>query len=203
MKVLTELVIDILLLSNDIKLTMNIFCAGLKALAGCSNLSSLKIGICLRISDEGLTYIGKSCPKLRDIDLYRSLLDVPCGFLSLVHFLTKLTCSFCFRCGGISDDGVIQIAQGSPMLASINLSYCTEITDRSLMSISKCTKLNTLEIRGCPRVSSAGLSEIAMGCRLLSKLDIKKCFEINDVGMLYLSQFSHCLRQVLDLSPAN
>ena len=89
------------------------------------------------------------------------------------------------------------------MLASINLSYCTEITDRSLMSLSKCTKLNTLEIRGCPKVSSAGLSEIAMGCRLLSKLDIKKCFEINDVGMLYLSQFSHCLRQVLDLSPVN
>nr|CAB3488843.1 unnamed protein product [Digitaria exilis] len=143
---------------------------GLKALTGCTNLSSLKIGICLRISDEGLTHIGKSCPKLRDIDLY--------------------------RCGGISDDGVIQIAQGCPMLESINLSYCTEVTDRSLMSLSKCTNLNTLEVRGCPRVSSAGLSEIAMGCRLLSKLDIKKCFEINDVGMLYLSQFSHGLRQI-------
>ncbi|RCV36889.1 hypothetical protein SETIT_8G017600v2 [Setaria italica] len=143
---------------------------GLKALAGCSNLSSLKIGICLRISDEGLAHIGKSCPKLQDIDLY--------------------------RCGGISDEGVIQIAQGCPTLESINLSYCTEITDRSLMSLSKCTKLNTLEIRGCPRVSSTGLSGIAMGCRLLSKLDIKKCFEINDVGMLYLSQFSHSLRQV-------
>nr|CAB3462824.1 unnamed protein product [Digitaria exilis] len=143
---------------------------GLKALTGCTNLSSLKIGICLRISDEGLTHIGKSCPKLRDIDLY--------------------------RCGSISDDGVIQIAQGCPMLESINLSYCTELTDRSLMSLSKCTKLNTLEIRGCPRISSAGLSEIAMGCRLLSKLDIKKCCEINDVGMLYLSQFSHALRQI-------
>ncbi|CAD6268921.1 unnamed protein product [Miscanthus lutarioriparius] len=142
---------------------------GLKALARCSKLSSLKIGICLKISDEGLTHIGRSCPKLRDIDLY--------------------------RCGGLSDDGIIQIAQGCPMLESINLSYCTEITDRSLISLSKCTKLNTLEIRGCPMITSTGLSEIAMGCRLLSKLDIKKCFEINDVGMLYLSQFSHSLRQ--------
>ncbi|ONM42072.1 hypothetical protein ZEAMMB73_Zm00001d044625 [Zea mays] len=35
-----------------------------------------------------------------------------------------------------------------------------------------------------------------MGCRLLSKLDIKKCFGINDVGMLYLSQFAHSLRQI-------
>jgi F-box/leucine-rich repeat protein 2/20 len=50
-------------------------------------------------------------------------------------------------------------------------------------------------------ITSTGLSEIAMGCRLLSKLDIKKCFEINDVGMLYLSQFSHSLRQVLSFSP--
>ena len=124
-------------------------------------------------------------------------------FASFVFFAHVLICSFDFRSGGISDDGVIQIAQGSPMLASINLSYCTEITDSSLTALSKCTKLNTLEIRGCPRVSSSGLSEIATGCRLLSKLDIKKCFEINDVGMLYLSQFSHCLRQVLDLSPVN
>jgi F-box and leucine-rich repeat protein 2/20 len=83
------------------------------------------------------------------------------------------------------------------MLESINLSYCTGITDRSLMALSKCANLNTLEIRGCSRVSSSGISEIAMGCRLLSKLDIKKCFDINDVGMLYISQFSHCLRQVL------
>jgi F-box/leucine-rich repeat protein 2/20 len=80
------------------------------------------------------------------------------------------------------------------MLESISLFYCTEITDRSLISLSKCAKLNTLEIRGCPRVLSIGLSKIAMACRLLSKLDIEKCFEINDVGMLYLSQFSHSLR---------
>ncbi|GJN07190.1 hypothetical protein PR202_ga24998 [Eleusine coracana subsp. coracana] len=133
-------------------------------------LSSLKIGICLKISDEGLTQIGKSCPELRDIDLY--------------------------RCGDISDNGVIRIAQGCPKLESINLSYCTGITDRSLISLSKCSNLNTLEIRGCPRVSSSGIAEIAMGCRLLSKLDIKKCFEINDVGMLYISQFSHSLRQI-------
>ncbi|XBH69046.1 hypothetical protein VPH35_097043 [Triticum aestivum] len=143
---------------------------GLKALSGCSKLSVLKIGICMRISDEGLIHIGKSCPELRDIDLYRS--------------------------GGISDEGVTQIAQGCPMLESINLSYCTEITDVSLASLSKCAKLNTLEIRGCPSVSSAGLSEIAIGCRLLAELDVKKCFAINDVGMLFLSQFSHSLRQI-------
>ncbi|KAG8050828.1 hypothetical protein GUJ93_ZPchr0009g898 [Zizania palustris] len=149
----------------------------LKALSGCRKLSSLKIGICLRISDEGLNHISKSCSDLREIDLYRS--------------------------GGISDVGVTHIAQGCPMLESINLSYCTKITDRSLRSLSKCIKLNTLEIRGCPMVSSAGLSEIATGCRLLSKLDIKKCFEINDLGMIFLSQFSHSLRQVLTLSSVN
>lgn len=143
---------------------------GLKALSRCSKLTSLKIGICMRISDEGLIHIGKSCSELRDIDLYRS--------------------------DGIGDEGVTQIAQGCPMLESINLSYCTEITDLSLVSLSKCAKLNTLEIRGCPSVSFSGLAEIATGCRLLSKLDIKKCFAINDVGMLFLSQFSHSLRQI-------
>jgi hypothetical protein len=40
----------------------------------------------LRIGDEGLTHIGKSCPKLQDIDLYRSVLDTPCRSLSLILF---------------------------------------------------------------------------------------------------------------------
>jgi len=157
----------------DIKLTLNISGAGSKALARCSKLSSLKIGICLKISDEGLTHIGRCCLNFHDIDLYRSLLGMCLVVFFVWFFVSKLTYIFCFRCGGISDDGIIQIAQGCPMQESINLSYCTEITDRSLISLSKCAKLNTLEIRGCPRVSSIGLSEIAMGCRLLSKLDTK------------------------------
>lgn len=76
------------------------------------------------------------------------------------------------------------------------MSYCTSISDESLKCLSQCVRLNTLEIRGCPLVSSVGISAIAAGCRQLRKLDIKKCCEINDTAMLSLANFSHNLRQV-------
>ncbi|OAY62570.1 F-box/LRR-repeat protein 3 [Ananas comosus] len=143
---------------------------GLKSISGCHKLSSLKAGICLKISDEGLVHIGNSCPELQELDLYRSV--------------------------GVTDKGVTEIARGCPLLQMINLAYCTEMTDESLRALSKCSSLKTLEIRGCPRVSSAGLSAIAVGCRQIAKLDIKKCHDIDDAGMLPLARFSQNLRQI-------
>uniref|UniRef100_A0A1D1Y7S0 F-box/LRR-repeat protein 3 n=1 Tax=Anthurium amnicola TaxID=1678845 RepID=A0A1D1Y7S0_9ARAE len=143
---------------------------GLKAISRCSRISILKVGICLNISDEGVIDIGMCCPDLQEIDLYRS--------------------------AGITDKSVAAIAQGCPSLQTINLSYCTEITNSSLKSLSKCLKLNTLEIRGCPRISSLGLSAIAVGCRQLAKLDVKNCFDINDVGMIPVARLSRNLRQI-------
>ncbi|XP_072955162.1 F-box/LRR-repeat protein 3-like [Typha angustifolia] len=143
---------------------------GLKALSHCHRLTSLKIGICLKINDEGLVHVGKSCPKLQELDLYRTV--------------------------GITDKGVIEVARGCPMLQMINLAYCTGITNESLISLSKCSKLSDLEIRGCPQVSSSGISAISVGCRQITKLDMKKCYYINDAAMLTLARFSQNLRQI-------
>ncbi|KDP22812.1 hypothetical protein JCGZ_00399 [Jatropha curcas] len=143
---------------------------GLKSISRCSKLSSLKLGICLNISDEGLAYIGRQCMKLTELDLYRS--------------------------AGITDSGILAIASGCPDLEMINISYCKDITDSSLISLSKCVRLNTFESRGCPLISSLGLSAIAVGCRQLIKLDIKKCHNIDDAGMLPLAHFSQNLKQI-------
>lgn len=104
---------------------------------------------------------------------------------------------YCFRSLGITDTGVMAIARGFPLLQTINLAYCTGITDDSLRSLSKCSNLYTLEIRGCPQVSSLGLAAIAVGCQKLTNLDIKKCYHVNDAGILFLACFSQNLRQVL------
>ncbi|KAJ0725128.1 putative leucine-rich repeat domain superfamily [Helianthus annuus] len=44
---------------------------GLKSVSRCSELSVLKLGICLNITDEGLIFIGNGCKKLIELDLYR------------------------------------------------------------------------------------------------------------------------------------
>lgn len=81
----------------------------------------------------------------------------------------------------------------------INIAYCKDITDSSLISLSKCSSLNTFESRGCPLITSLGLAAIAVGCKQLAKLDIKKCSSIDDAGMIPLAHFSQNLRQVVFL----
>ncbi|KAK4582280.1 hypothetical protein RGQ29_025452 [Quercus rubra] len=143
---------------------------GLKSISKCSKLSSLKLGLCLNITDEGLAHIGMSCLGLKELDLY--------------------------RCTGITDSGILAIAGGCPGLEMINIAYCKEITDNSLLLFSKCAQLNTIECRGCPHITSLGLAAIAAGCKQLTKLDIKKCYKIDDAGMIPLAYFSQNLKQI-------
>ncbi|GLT89358.1 hypothetical protein SLE2022_073430 [Rubroshorea leprosula] len=143
---------------------------GLKSISRCSKLSTLKLGICLNITDEGLIHIGRTCSKLKELDLYRSV--------------------------GITDLGILEVARGCPDLEMINVAYCKEITDASLLLLSKCSHLRTFESRGCPLISSFGLTAIAVGCKQLTKLDIKKCHNIDDNGMRQLAHFSQNLRQI-------
>lgn len=119
------------------------------------------------------------------------------------HFLCFLkmtwicfSCNVIRRCSGVTDRGIEAIGQGCPALEMINIAYNSKITDSSLISLSKCSNLKALEIRGCPCVSSVGLSAIAMECRQLAVLDIKKCFNINDNAMHPLGKFSQNLEQV-------
>lgn len=42
---------------------------------------------------------------------------------------------------------------------------CTRISDHSFISLSKCSKLNTLDSRGCPCATSLGLAAVAVGCK--------------------------------------
>ncbi|XP_059428263.1 F-box/LRR-repeat protein 3 isoform X1 [Corylus avellana] len=143
---------------------------GLKSISTCCKLSSLKLGLCLNITDEGLAHVGMCCVGLKELDLY--------------------------RCAGITDSGILAIARGCPGLEIINLAYCKEITDDSLISLSKCSKLDTIESRGCPHITSSGLAEIAARCKQLTKLDIKKCYKIDDAGMIPLAHFSQNLKQI-------
>ncbi|KAF5476348.1 hypothetical protein F2P56_008075 [Juglans regia] len=142
---------------------------GLKSISTCCKLSSLKLGICLNITDEGLSHVGMSCAGLKELDLY--------------------------RCTGITDLGILAIAHGCPGIEMINIAYCKEITDSSFISFSKCSKLNTIESRGC-HITSLGVAAIAAGCKQLIKLDVKKCYEIDDVGMISLAYSSQNLKQI-------
>lgn len=73
---------------------------------------------------------------------------------------------------------------------------CTRISDHSFISLSKCSKLNTLDSRGCPCATSLGLAAVAVGCKQVSTLDVKMCHCISDAGVISLARFSQNLKKV-------
>lgn len=75
------------------------FGAGLKSISTCLSLSSLKLGICLNITDRGLSYIGRGCSNLRELDLYR-LVIVFVFKLSFLAVPISVSCFLLHQVGG-------------------------------------------------------------------------------------------------------
>lgn len=63
--------------------------AGLSFIARLSKLTSLKLALCLNITDKGVSHVGFGCSKLNELDLYRFFLY----HFSLIEFfnLTQKT----------------------------------------------------------------------------------------------------------------
>ncbi|URD79708.1 F-box LRR-repeat protein 3 [Musa troglodytarum] len=141
----------------------------MKYLSRCSELKVLKLGLCDKISDEGLVHIASNGKKLRVLDLYR-----------------------CFE---VTDDGLAAIATGCKRIKNLNLCYCTRITDLGLKHLSCLEDLLDLELRGVHYITSLGITAIANGCQHLTELDLKHCHLVDDAGLFALGQYTKNLRQ--------
>ncbi|CAL9120586.1 unnamed protein product [Musa textilis] len=142
----------------------------MKYLSRCSELMILKLGLCDKISSEGLVHIASNCKNLYELDLY--------------------------RCIEVTDDGLAAIATGCSKLQKFNLCYCTQITDRGMKHLSCLEDLRDLELRGLHHVTSLGVTSIAIGCRRLTELDLKRCNLVDNVGLCALAQYTGNLRQI-------
>ncbi|KAA0050922.1 F-box/LRR-repeat protein 3 [Cucumis melo var. makuwa] len=143
---------------------------GLECLSRCSQLLSLKLGLCTNITDKGLIKIGLNCKRIHELDLY--------------------------RCLGIGDAGLEALSSGCKKLMKLNLSYCNKLTDRGMGYIGLLEELCVLEIRGLHNVTGVGLTAVAAGCKRLVDLDMKQCQNVDDSGFWALASYAHNLRQL-------
>ena len=91
-------------------------------------------------------------------------------------------------CSGITDGGVSAIAQGCPHLTSINLTR-SEITDISLSAIAEgCPQLTSIDLTGCYKVSDMGVSGFVMRCSHLSSINLACCGRISDDTVLAIAE---------------
>lgn len=102
-----------------------------------------------------------------------------------------------FRCEQVDDYGLSFLADGCKKLKKLNLCYCVQITNEGIQCLSYLEGLSDLELRGLVKVTSVGITSIAIGCKSLVELDLKSCSSIDDAALFALAQYSQNLRQVI------
>lgn len=82
-------------------------------------------------------------------------------------------------------------------MQKLNLSYCSEVTDKGIEYLGHLPQLYNLEMRCLWNVTGTALTALATGCKRLAELDVKDCANIDDSGFMALAYYSRNLQQVL------
>ena len=83
---------------------------------------------------------------------------------------------------------LISIANGLPQLQSLNIAYCTKITDEGMAALSNgLPQLQSLNISGCSNITDEGIRALASGCPQLQSLNTSGCWNITDEGIRALA----------------
>ena len=100
----------------------------------------------------------------------------------------------------IGDDDLESIHELS-RLKSLNLSGCSRITDKGLAYVAKLKQLRVLNLTGCDQITNTGLLHVAQLTQLTSldlsgDVDIDRPSKITDTGLEHIAQ----LTQLISLS---
>ena len=172
---------------------------------GCKNLKRIKVGYCKHLTDSMMFHLAQNTNhSLEILDLTRCTTITDKGFqywaactfpnmrkrvLKDCTFLSDMSIAFIAKscpnlvllnlnfCCALTDSAIDALCQGTPYLRHLDLSFCgSAVSDSSLVQISlHMTNLERLVIKGCIRVTRAGVDLILLGCTGLYFLDISQC----------------------------
>ncbi|KAK9367393.1 hypothetical protein V1509DRAFT_626504 [Lipomyces kononenkoae] len=178
-------------------------------IVGCPNLKRVSLSYCKHITDKSMHHLAAhASSRLEMLDLTRctTITDVGFGYWSGRHFprLRKLCLADCTFltdkaivslaaaakaieeldlsfCCALSDVSVEVLALGCPLLQSLNLAFCgSAVSDSSLRAVARhLLDLRVLSVRGCVRVTNAGVDAVGNGCVNLESLDVSQCRNVN------------------------
>ncbi|KAF7592715.1 hypothetical protein BBP40_012546 [Aspergillus hancockii] len=116
-----------------------------------TNLRKLCLADCTYLTDQAIVYLTNAAKQLQELDL-----------------------SFCCA---LSDTATEVLALQCSQLTYLNMSFCgSAISDPSLRSIGlHLLHLERLSVRGCVRVTGAGVEAVADGCNQLESFDVSQC----------------------------
>ena len=170
---------------------------GLRKLAvQCSMLKEVILNHCTQIKRNGLASLSNHCLGLETLTLR--------GTLVANTELGKISCKALkqidlHRSAEIRDSGLKKLVKGCPVIGSMSLSCCTEITNVGVSYLVKfCSLLYRLDL-SFTGVTDIGLARLGEGCKALKHIVLKQLRSITDTGLLQLAQGCPKL-EVVDLS---
>uniref|UniRef100_W5MGM4 F-box and leucine rich repeat protein n=1 Tax=Lepisosteus oculatus TaxID=7918 RepID=W5MGM4_LEPOC len=184
-------------------------------------LKTLDLSSCTELSDKAVLAIASSLKDIRSLYLRRTWRITDQGLSKLMELkgLQTLDLSGCSNITGIEMIKGLSSPQAQAKLVSLSLRSCTymrvvqfpdlrrlslsllsEISDRSLLSVSQhCRGLTSLSLSHCPGLSDQGLAGAAPHLQRLQHLQLACCDGLSDRSLTVLAR--HCRRlRTLDVS---
>ncbi|RWS15146.1 F-box/LRR-repeat protein 14-like protein [Dinothrombium tinctorium] len=167
-------------------------------------LQSLDLGGCSNITNSLLTTVRLQLKKLKRLNL-RSCRNITDSGIAKLCGQTLSNCvdsTHCINeepnkvleylglqdCQKLTDEALRYISVGFSNMKSINLSFCSGITDVGLKHLSTISQLNELNLRSCVNITDAGIKYLSDAGLKLRSLDISFCDKIGDQSLSYISQ---------------
>ncbi|KAF8036069.1 hypothetical protein BT93_C1918 [Corymbia citriodora subsp. variegata] len=160
------------------------------------------------ITDSDADFVARTCLKIETLDLSYKPPGDPSGEFGGASFVDDFgndgLCALASGCPRVSkvllrkrknvkDLGVVSLVERAKNLTTLDLGWCSLITDQSLEAIGRANCIRTLNLEGCCMISDSGLAHLASGslARTLKKLVLAKCDQITDSGASVLPRFCY------------
>lgn len=169
--------------------------ASLHALANyCSELSSMHLAHCSNISDNAALRILTHLPHLNDVRLSHCHELGDAAFPSapsmkprlqsphrpqLQHRLYELRILDLSHCPRVTDDAISRIIDHAPRLCWLMLARCSQLTNKSLESVSVLgSHLHYLHLGSLSALTDQGIRKLASSCPRLQCVNIASAFYV-------------------------
>eukprot|EP00842_Homolaphlyctis_polyrhiza_P001237 jgi/Hompol1/2113/HPOL_005854-RA len=102
------------------------------------------------------------------------------SFRYVTMFCPGLTQVILDGSSGISDDSIVSLALASSQLETLQLAFCSFVTDVSLFALAKHTahSLKRVALAGCEQITEQGVMQLVKNCKNLQEIHLHGCPQI-------------------------
>ncbi|RRT59819.1 hypothetical protein B296_00002245 [Ensete ventricosum] len=151
---------------------------------GCKRLESVRLGGFSKVTDAGYVSILHSCKNLKRLQIVNAFFLSDLAFHDLADAPNSLVEVRLISCNLITGETAESLSV-CRNLQVLDFSGCKSIADTGLNSISRLSKLTTLDLCGAD-ITDSGLSALGGGSSPIVSLCLRGCKRITDRGIVMM-----------------